>query len=373
MGAQPLAGLTVGVTAHRRSEEQGELLRRRGARVVHGPTVVTEPLGPADVVVPATRLAIAHRPQVVVLTTSLGVRSWIDAAESAGLAEELVCTLGAAELVVARGPKARGAAATLGLEVHWEAPDARASQIAGYLMERVAGRRVVVQRDGDEIPHMANTLARAGADVVDVPVYRWTLPVDPEPARRLIRQVIDGSIDVLTFTSAASVANLVTLAEQAGVVDDLRRATREVLLVAVGLVTAEAVRRHGFGEAIAPDRPRLGAMTHLVAARGRDLPTVNVGTVSVRFGGSAALVGDEVCELAPRELAVLAELAGRRGAVLAKSDLRRLVWATAVDVDDHAVEVTVGRLRRRLPASIEVQTVAKRGYRLVERSLEDPV
>ena len=39
-----LDGFAIGVTADRRWEEQAELLMRRGARVVHGPTIRTIPL-----------------------------------------------------------------------------------------------------------------------------------------------------------------------------------------------------------------------------------------------------------------------------------------------------------------------------------------
>lgn len=361
----PLEALTVGVTADRRAGEQAELLRRRGARVVHGPTISTEPLGPAEVVVPATRTAIAHQPDIVVFTTGLGVRSWVDGAESAGLAEDLVATLNRADLVVARGPKASGAATTAGIEVDWVAPDARAGQILEHLRPLVDGRRVVVQRDGEEIPHLADALASAGGDVVDVPVYRWRLPADHEPAHRLIGDVVDGTIDMVTFTSAAAARNLVTLAEELGVADELRTATASLVLVAVGEVTAEAVAGLGLGHAVAPARPRLGAMTHLVATCGSELPTVDVGGVVMRVGGSAVLVGDTVLDLTPQELAVFSALARRPGAVLAKAELRRLAWSSTATVDDHAVEVTVGRLRRRLPPTLKVVTVAKRGYRLV--------
>jgi uroporphyrinogen-III synthase len=41
------------------------------------------------------------------------------------------------------------------------------------------------------------------------------------------------------------------------------------------------------------------------------------------------------------------------------------VWGTP-DADEHTVEVTVARLRRRLgPAGKAVQTTTRRGYRLV--------
>ncbi len=45
----PLAGFTVGITGDRRSEEQAELLARRGAQTNHGPVMHTRLLSEADV------------------------------------------------------------------------------------------------------------------------------------------------------------------------------------------------------------------------------------------------------------------------------------------------------------------------------------
>ena len=122
MSALDLAGLTVAVTADRRAGEQIELLTRRGARTLHTPTVRTEALGPSEVVIPVTERVLAHRPHVVVFTTALGIRAWFEAAEAAGLADPLLQALSRADLVITRGPKARGAAATLGITVDWDAP-----------------------------------------------------------------------------------------------------------------------------------------------------------------------------------------------------------------------------------------------------------
>lgn len=41
MSEGPLDGFVVGVTADRRASEQAELLRRRGADVMHGPAIAT--------------------------------------------------------------------------------------------------------------------------------------------------------------------------------------------------------------------------------------------------------------------------------------------------------------------------------------------
>src|SRR5262245_17269509 len=107
----PLAGYTVGVTADRRGEEQVQLLERRGAKVLHGPTIRTLRLSEEEALRDATESVIGDPPDLVVLITGLGTRGWFDAAESLGLGEALHAALLPAA-VYARGPKAAGAAMT---------------------------------------------------------------------------------------------------------------------------------------------------------------------------------------------------------------------------------------------------------------------
>ena len=82
----PLTGFVIGVTADRRSREQIELLSRKGAEVVHGPTIQTQPLAPELAVAAATRALIARPPDLTVFSTGIGVRGWFEAAESLALA-----------------------------------------------------------------------------------------------------------------------------------------------------------------------------------------------------------------------------------------------------------------------------------------------
>src|SRR5688572_3072939 len=97
-----LEGFVVGVTADRRSSEQAELLQRRGATVLHGPTIKTEYLASDEALRAATHSVIARRPDYLIATTGIGVRAWFEAAQAWGLAESLTDALGAT-LVAARG------------------------------------------------------------------------------------------------------------------------------------------------------------------------------------------------------------------------------------------------------------------------------
>jgi uroporphyrinogen-III synthase len=377
----PLAGFTVAVTADRRAEEQTTLLTRLGASVLHGPVIRTRPLDGADGVRAATESVIARPPEVVVLITALGVRGWFNAADSLGLGDRLLTALtgptsagGPAPVVLARGPKAAGAALSHGLDVSWQAPGARSAGVLDELRRRHLhpldpGTRVAVQLDGSPFTDLADEVARCapGLDVVAVPVYRWELPEDPMPAHRLITAVADGSVDAVTFTSSHSVANFVALAEQIGAVDAVREAfgRGDTVPVAVGPVTADRLEAFGLGPSRRPRTFRLGAMVQALVEvlRDRGVDLCLTGT-DVRVQGRLVVVsGEEPVQLTDRERAVLSVLSRRPGAVVSKGELRQQVWGNGAD--DHAVEVTVGRLRRRLgPASNGIETVMRRGYRL---------
>src|SRR3954454_21079475 len=169
----PLSGFTVAVTAARRREELTNLLERRGARVVEAPAIRIIPTGDDDLLRAATEICVTEPPDVVVATTGIGFRGWMEAADGWGLGEALRLQMQSAELLV-RGPKAKGAVRAAGLAEAWS-PDSEASDevLARLLAEGVAGRRVAVQLHGEPLPEFCASLRGAGAEVLEVPVYRW--------------------------------------------------------------------------------------------------------------------------------------------------------------------------------------------------------
>jgi uroporphyrinogen-III synthase len=73
-------------------------------------------------------------------------------------------------------------------------------------------------------------------------------------------------------------------------------------------------------------------------------------------------------ELTGRQAGVLSALVTGGGRVLSRAELLKMAWRDE-PADEHAVEMTVARLRTALgPAGKVVQTVVKRGYRLAAPS-----
>jgi uroporphyrinogen-III synthase len=361
-GPLPLAGYTVAVTAARRKEELGALLDRRGARVVHAPAIRIVPLADDSELVAATRAVLAAPVDLVVATTGVGFRGWLEAADAWDL--PLVEHLRPAR-VLARGPKARGAIRGGGLVDAWSPESESSAEVLEHLLSGaegpLAGRRIAVQLHGDPLPDFVEGLRATGADVLTVPVYRWVLPEDVVPVQRLVGSVIAGGVDAVTFTSAPAAASLLQVAGDLGRRDELVAAFRgRVRAIAVGSVTAGPLEAAGI-PTWQPERARLGALAREVVTRlpERD-PVLELAGHTLQVRGYAAVVDGRLVELAPGSMSVLRALAERPGAVVSRPDLTARLPGGG---DAHAVEMAVTRLRAAIGAPL-VQTVVKRGYRL---------
>ncbi|MCU1682091.1 MAG: hemD [Amycolatopsis sp.] len=367
MGVLPLAGFVIGITAARRADELGALLVRKGATARYGPAIRIVPLADDSDLHAATTRLLDERVDAVVATTGIGFRGWIEAAEDWGIGQALLDRIGQASLL-ARGPKAKGAIRSSGLsEEYSPASESNAELLQHLLTTGVDGLRIAVQLHGEPLPYFVDSLRAAGAEVIEIPVYRWVGPADPGPLDRLIDAVLDGTIDAMPFTSAPAAASMLAMAKRtgrlAGLVDGL---SERVLVACVGPITAAPLAALGI-PTVQPERARIGALARTVTqSLAERSPRLHAAGRCIELRGQAAIVDGQWCDVAPAPMALLRALAAEPGRVVSR---RELVSALPGGGEAHAVETAIGRLRTSLGEGRLVQTVVKRGYRLaVERS-----
>ncbi|MFE0812272.1 uroporphyrinogen-III synthase [Streptomyces sp. NPDC058794] len=359
----PLAGFTVGVTAARRADELGALLERRGAAVLHAPALRIVPLADDSELLAATEQIVDRAPDVVVATTAIGFRGWVEAADGWGLGDALLERLRTVELL-ARGPKVKGAVRAAGLTEEWSPASESMAEVLDRLLEQgVDGRRIAVQLHGEPLPGFVEALRAGGAEVVGVPVYRWLPPEDLGPVDRLLDAALARGVDAVTFTSAPAAASLLARAEERGLLSGLLAALgRDVLPACVGPVTAVPLQAHGV-DTVQPERFRLGPLVQLLCrelpARARVLPAAGH---RLEIRGHAVLVDDELRAVPPAGMSLLRALSRKPGWVVPRAELLRALPGTGRD--EHAVETAMARLRTSLGTPELIQTVVKRGYRL---------
>ncbi|GAA2021198.1 uroporphyrinogen-III synthase [Terrabacter terrae] len=358
-----LEGFRIAVTSDRRSGDLIDAFVRRGAEVLHAPAVRIAPVEEDEVLIADTRAVIECRPDIVVVTTAYGFRRWVEAADAAGLGEQLGHALDHARIIV-RGPKARGAVRAAGHDDAGVADDERTSSTVGLAIDGgVQGRLVAVQLHGHEDVEQLDRLRAAGAAVLTVAPYRWVRPTDESQLGRLVAAVAAREVDVVTFTSAPAVDGLVSAAGQLGMdgvlVDALRHG---VVAAAVGPVTAAPLLDLGVTPLV-PERFRMGALIrtvveHLVLHGVQEVRTAR-GPLVVR--GRLVTFAGETVALARGPRAMLAALLAEPGAVCTRE---RLLDELPDAGNEHALDMAVSRLRSALPDRDLVQTVVRRGYRL---------
>jgi uroporphyrinogen-III synthase len=360
-----LEGCTIVIAVDRRSTELAAALERHGAQVRPAPALTIVPHIDDESLIQRTRELIAHPPEVVVASTGVGFRGWMEAADEAGLLDELHAALSTAQ-IVARGPKARGAIQQAGLTADWVAESETSTELGEYLLaEGVRGRRIAVQHHGSGADGLDELFQEHGAEVVSLTVYRWGPPPDEAVVRRSVVATAAGEIDAVLFTSAPGAAEWLAAARREGVLDDIITLARSgrVLMAAVGPITAGPLERLGLTP-LQAERGRLGSLvravvTHFAGGHAPSLDTV-AGRLEIRSSG-VVLEGSHI-PLSRTGVDVLAALFDAAGGVVSRARLQCALPRSGENT--HAIEMAVARVREAVGAPDLIKTVVKRGYRL---------
>ncbi|WP_270352238.1 uroporphyrinogen-III synthase [Microbacterium testaceum] len=360
-----LLGCTVLLPVDRRSGELSAALERHGARVRVAPALTIIPHVDDDELVSATRRLVADPPDVVVATTGVGFRGWMETADEAGLHDDLSAVLRSAR-IVARGPKARGAIQQAGFEADWVAESETSAELRDFLVaEGIAGLHVAVQHHGSGADGLDEAFEAAGARVTSLTIYRWGPPPDPEAVAASARQVARGEIDAVLFTSAPAAREWILAAERADALGGVASRARsgQVLVAAVGPITAGPLLDAGI-EPLVPDRGRLGALVRAVVTHygGVDAPLIATTAGALGIRSSGVVLDGRFVPVPRTGVEILRALAKAPGTVVSRTEL--LAALSSTEASGHAVEVAVARTREALGGTDLIRTVYKRGYRL---------
>lgn len=366
-----LHGIRIGVTSKRKGRELVAALERRGADVLHGPTLGGDEPVPVEEVAADTELVLDEQPDWIVASTGVGMRFWAEAAEEAGHLEALRAAARRARCV-ARGPKAVGGLQALGATPVWSSQAQTDADVAGWLARRVLpGEVVVLQLHGGAVPAPFVPVSEAGADLLSVATYQHCPPEEVEPALELIDAVAAGDLDVVVLTSPGAARNLVGLAREhrPDTAETMMEALRtRVATAVIGPVTASALEEEGLPVWLTPNRPRTGDLLRSLDAWALRREEASCVPPRLRLlPGSHAVqppTGEDV-ELGERGYAVLAALARRPGMVCSPEQLLAEAWGHEAPTDASAVKHHVSRLRRKLRSrGVEIRTIRGVGYRL---------
>jgi len=255
----------IAVLESRFGEHLAGLLERRGGIAFRAPALAEE----ADLDPVAITKMIEEwttRPiKLAIFQTGVGTRALFGATDRLGLSDKLLALL-AQCIVAVRGPKPtavlRGRSVRIDLSAR--EPYTTVEVLEAIRGVNLSGERVLVQRYGETNLGLEDGLESYGADVVEVPTYRWALPPDIGPLERLLDALALGQIDAAVFTSASQVRNLFVVAEQRAGGDQLRRNLNAVVVASIGPVCSHALKAAGVRVSFEASPPKLGPLVEML-------------------------------------------------------------------------------------------------------------
>jgi len=208
-------------------------------------------------------------PRAAIFQTGVGTRALFDATDTLGITPGLLGLLSKC-VVVARGPKPVAALRSREVRIDRSAvePYTTAQVLESLRDLSLRGERVVVQRYGERNVELERALKAQGAEIVEIPTYRWALPQDTGPLEALIGALDRSEVDAVVFTSASQAHNLFALARRLGRDGSLAEKLNRTLVASIGPVSSAALKGHGVRIALEAKPPKLGP---LVAALDRAL------------------------------------------------------------------------------------------------------
>jgi uroporphyrinogen-III synthase len=360
----PLSGFAVAVAADRRAHPITVLLEAAGARTTQVRAVrVTPQPDPAELRATVERVLSGPVDELVV-SSALGFRAWLAAAGRAGLAERLIETLSHSRLL-ARDAAAADSLREVGLREIWSTSAASTEDLFRYLLAYpTPGARAVVEVNTPALHDLSATLRAKGVEVLEIPTYRTAAPPHAETMRKLNEQLSRGQLDALVLANRPAAQYVLQDAKAAGDLNELLNVlVGHTLTACLGSVTAEPLRALGVEPLVGPTGFVEDLVANVVARLKARAIRLAVGSRRLEVRGQAVLVDGVLVTLPPGPLGVLQVLARRPGKVVSFAEIKQELpgWS---EVNDHAVEMAVSRLRRHLAGLDAVQTVVKRGYRL---------
>jgi uroporphyrinogen decarboxylase len=210
----------------------------------------------------ANRL-ITGQIDVIIFLTGVGARSLVEQVERHVERARFLAAISDIKSVV-RGPKPLAVLRELGITPSLTVPEPNTWRELLAALDRelpVANLIVGVQEYGVKNPSLVAGLEARGATVDAVHVYDWALPEDCGPLEKNIRRIAAGEIDVAMFTSGNQVLNLLKLADDLGLADELRTQLRQIVVASIGPTTSEILRNQDLPVDLEPSHPKMG---HLV-------------------------------------------------------------------------------------------------------------
>ncbi len=269
------AGLRVASFESRRADEMANLIAKRGGVPFVSPSMREVALDRNDAAIDFANRLITGGIDVVIFMTGVGTRTLVQQIERHVDRARFLATVSDIKSVV-RGPKPLAVLKELGITPTITVPEPNTwREVLSTLDEKLPVANLVVGLQEYGVPNrsLVAGLEARGAIVDSLHVYDWALPEDCGPLEQNIRRIAAGEIDVAMFTSGNQVFNVLKLAEELNLADEVRAAFQRIVVASIGPTTSEMLRNENLPVDMEPSHPKMGHLVVETAQRAAEILT----------------------------------------------------------------------------------------------------
>jgi uroporphyrinogen-III synthase len=263
-----MQGKRIAILESRLGVQLAQLIERAGAVPLHAPALAEVPDGDPQALAAFLDSCASRPPTLFIFQTGVGTRALLDMTEALGRTQELLQLLANAK-VAERGPKPAAVLRAQSIRIDLATSDPHTTTELLSVLEALplAGARVVVQRYGESNTELETALRQRAAEVVELPMYRWTLPQNTAPLARLLDALDRKEVDAAVFTSASQARNLFAYAAEHDRAEALGAALARTKVFSIGPVCSRALHALGVRVDAESSPPKLGPLMSLLRER----------------------------------------------------------------------------------------------------------
>lgn len=262
-------GLTVASFESRMAAEMTRLIKRQGGTPLVTPALRELPLEDNSAALRFGDQLLAKGLDVLILMTGVGTTTLFEILHHRFPKDAIALALNDTVLV-ARGPKPVAALKALGFQPTLTVPEPNTwADVVSTLdaSRSVGGLRVAIQEYGQANADLQEALRQRGADVVSVPVYRWALPEDTAPLKRVLREILAGHVQAVLVTNAAQIDHVMQVLEEEGLSAPFKEACKKLVVGSIGPTASDRLRSHGLPVDLEPAHGKMGILVKETAER----------------------------------------------------------------------------------------------------------
>ena len=263
-------GFCIAALESRRADDMQRMIQRFGGKAFVSPSMREVPIDPNREAIDFAHRVMTGQIHVVVLMTGVGFRYLLRSIERHVDLQRFLDSL--SDIVtICRGPKPAAAMKEVGLTPTHRVPEPNTWRELLQTIDSgvsIANQTIGLQEYGVTNASLIAGLEARGATVQPLRVYGWEFPEDTAPLEENVQQIAQGKRDMLLLTSAHQVVNMLRIAEQMGILKELRDGLHRTVIASIGPTTSQMLHECDIHVDLEPSHPKMGHLVTESATRG---------------------------------------------------------------------------------------------------------